>query len=106
MAWLEAEDVQAYLELEEVDQRLTEATLGVKAEVERLRSDLNFSGAVAIPANVVYGSILWAALFYQQRNAPSGFAGYGDGADIVGDVLGSKKADIYRMIGLRRPVTA
>jgi hypothetical protein len=37
MAWLEAEDVQAYLELEEVDQRLTEATLGVKAEVERLR---------------------------------------------------------------------
>ena len=106
MAWLEAEDVQAYLELEEVDQRLTEATLGVKAEVERLRSDLNFTGEAEIPANVVYGSILWAALFYQQRNAPSGFVGYGDGADIVGDVLGSKKADIYRMIGHRRPGTA
>jgi hypothetical protein len=106
MAWLEPEDVAAYLELEEVDQRLEDATAGVKAEVERLRSDLVFTGAVEIPANVIYGSILWAALFYQQRNAPSGFAGYGDGADIVGDVLGSKKADIYRLIGLRRPVTA
>jgi hypothetical protein len=106
MAWLEPEDVAAYLELEEVDQRLEDATAGVKAEVERLRSDLVFTGAAEIPANVIYGSILWAALFYQQRNAPSGFAGYGDGADIVGDVLGSKKADIYRLIGLRRPVTA
>ena len=74
--------------------------------MERLRSDLVFTGAAEIPGNVIYGSILWAALFYQQRNAPSGFAGYGDGADIVGDVLGSKKADIYRLIGLRRPVTA
>lgn len=106
MAWLEATDVQTYLELEEVDTRLTEATAAVKAEVERLRSDLTFTGSAQIPQNVIYGAILWAALFYQQRNAPSGFAGYGDGADIVGDVLGSKKADIYRMIGLRRPVTA
>lgn len=106
MAWLEPEDVQTYLELEEVDARLTEATAAVRSEVERLRSDLNFTGAVQIPASVIFGAILWAALFYQQRNAPSGFAGYGDGADIVGDVLGSKKADIYRFIGLRRPVTA
>jgi hypothetical protein len=106
MAWLEPEDVQTYLELEEVDARLTEATAAVRSEVERLRSDLNFTGAVEIPASVIFGAILWAALFYQQRNAPSGFAGYGDGADIVGDVLGSKKADIYRFIGLRRPVTA
>jgi hypothetical protein len=106
MAWLEPEDVQTYLELEEVDARLTEATAAVRSEVERLRSDLNFTGAVEIPASVTFGAILWAALFYQQRNAPSGFAGYGDGADIVGDVLGSKKADIYRFIGLRRPVTA
>jgi hypothetical protein len=106
MAWLEPEDVQTYLELEEVDARLTEATAAVRSEVERLRSDLDFTGAVEIPASVIFGAILWAALFYQQRNAPSGFAGYGDGADIVGDVLGSKKADIYRFIGLRRPVTA
>lgn len=106
MAWLEASDVQAYLELEETDQRLEDATAGVKAEIERLRSDIDFSGDTEIPGSVWYGAILWAALFYQQRNAPSGFAGYGDGADIVGDVLGSKKADIYRLIGLRRPVTA
>jgi len=106
MAWLEPEDVQTYLELEEVDARLEEATAAVRSEVERLRSDLDFTGAVEIPASVIFGAILWAALFYQQRNAPSGFAGYGDGADIVGDVLGSKKADIYRFIGLRRPVTA
>jgi hypothetical protein len=106
MAWLEATDVQNYLELDEIDDRVEMATAAVKSEVERLRSDLNFSGSAQIAGSVKYGAILWAALFYQQRNAPSGFAGYGDGADIVGDVLGSKKADIYRFIGLRRPVTA
>ena len=106
MAWIEPEDVAAYLELLEVDDRCTQATLAVKEQVEILRSDINFSGATPIPASIVYGAVLWAALFYQQRNAPSGFAGYGDGADVVGDILGSKKADIYRLLGLRRPVTA
>jgi len=105
-AWLDPEDVATQLGLAAVDQRLTWATSAVGTEVERLRSDLDFSGAVEIPQNVIYGSILWAAMFYQQRSTPSGFAGYGDGADLVGEVLGSRKGDIYRLIGLRRPLTA
>ena len=67
---------------------------------------LSENSRVEIPQNVIYGSILWAAMFYQQRSTPSGFAGYGDGADLVGEVLGSRKGDIYRLIGLRRPLTA
>jgi len=102
--WLTTEDVANYLELDEVDDRVERATLAVKSEVERLRSDL--SPYDEVPGSVQYGAILWAALFYQQRNAPSGFAGFGDGADIIGDIMGSKKGDIYRLIGLRRPLTA
>jgi hypothetical protein len=105
-AWLDPEDVADYLGLAEVDTRVTLATDAVAAHVERLRSDLDFSGAVEIPQDVIYGSILWASLYYQQRTSPSGFSGYGDGADLVGEILGSRKGDIYRLIGLRRPITA
>lgn len=104
MAWIEPEDVAAQLDLLEVDARLTSCTEAIRIEVERLRSDL--APYTSMPASVHYGAVLWAALLYQQRNAPSGFNGYGDGADIVGEVLGSRKGDIYRLIGLRRPVTA
>jgi hypothetical protein len=104
MAWIEPEDVAAQLDLLETDTRLEQCTEAVKIEVERLRSDL--APYTTMPANVHYGAVLWAALYYQHRNAPSGFAGFGDGADLVGEVMGSRKADIYRLIGLRRPVTA
>ena len=104
MAWIEPEDVAAQLDLLEVDARLEQVTAAVKSEVERLRSDL--APYTSVPQSVKYGAILWAALFYQHRNAPSGFAQYGDGADLVGEVMGSRKADIYRLLGMRRPVTA
>lgn len=104
MAWIEPEDVAAQLDLLETDARLEQCTEAVKSEVERLRSDL--APYTEMPGSVHYGAVLWAALFYQHRSAPSGFAGYGDGADLVGEVLGNRKADIYRLIGLRRPVTA
>ena len=105
MPWIEAQDVADQLDIE-VDDRLSNCTAAIKSEVERLRSDLDFSGSVEIPASIVYAAILWAAILYQHRSAPSGFAGYGDGADVVGDVIGSRKADLYRLLGLRRPVTA
>ena len=100
MPWIVAQDVADQLDIE-VDDRLSNCTAAIKSEVERLRSDLDFTGAVEIPASIVYACIL-----YQHRSAPNGFAGYGDGADVVGDVIGSRKADIYRLLGLRRPVTA
>ena len=47
-----------------------------------------------------------AQLDIEVDSAPTGFAGFGDGADMQGDVLGTRIGDIYRLIGLRRPVTA
>ena len=47
--------------------------------------------------------IFWAALIYQTRNAPSGFAGYGDDTMIY-DALGARRAEVMRLIGWRRPV--
>ena len=76
----------------------------VQAEVERLRSDLDF--ATEVPRGVHLGAVKWAAELWQARSAPSGFAGYGDGADLMGSMLASQRADIYRLIGIRRPLTA
>lgn len=103
MPWITPQDVADHLGTD-VDDRLDMATEAVRVEVERVRADVDFEGNV--PGNIVYGAVLWAALYYQQRTAPTGFAGYGDGADLLGDVLGSRKGDIYRLIGLRRPLTA
>lgn len=105
MSWIEPQDVADQLDIE-VDARLTNCVDARRAEVELLRQDLDFSGDVEIPAGVIYGTILWAAMLYQARSAPTGFAGFGDGADMQGDVLGTRIGDIYRLIGLRRPVTA
>lgn len=104
MPWLETTDVQTHLGLQATDDRLDMATAAVKAEVERLRSDLDLD--TECTENIRYGAVLWAAMFYQYRNAPSGFSNFGDGADLMGDVMGSRKGDIYRLIGLRRPLTA
>ena len=51
------------------------------------------------------GSVMWAALVYQARNAPSGYAGYGD-ETMIFDTLGARRAEIMRLVGWRRPVTA
>ena len=49
------------------------------------------------------GSILWAAILYQSRSAPSGFVGYGDETQLF-DTLGARRAEVLRLIGWRRPV--
>jgi hypothetical protein len=104
-AWLTPQDVSAHLGNDATDDaRVERATAAVRAHVERLRSDLDFTDSTTVPDDVRHGSVLWAALLFQHRSAPSGFAGFGDGGDLLGDVLGSRKADIYRLIGLRRPV--
>ena len=46
---------------------------------------------------------MWAALVYQTRNAPSGFAGYGD-ETMLFDALGARRAEVMRLLGWRRPV--
>jgi hypothetical protein len=104
--WLTPEDVAAYLDLPsaEGDDNLELSTAVVKAAVERRRSDLWTGDPLAFTpgADVKGGSVMWAALVYQTRNAPSGFAGYGDETMIL-DTLGARRAEVMRLVGWRRP---
>ena len=105
--WLTPEDVAGYLDLPgdpAADDNLLASTAAIKAAVEDRRSDLWIGDpAVFTPREQVrVGAFAWAALFYQARNAPSGFAGYGDETAIF-DTLGARRAEIMRMVGWRRP---
>lgn len=103
--WIESEDVAKYLDVPypDDDGRVDHATNSVRAAVERRRSDLDFTGTV--PDDVRNASIEWAALIYQSRNSPAGFTGYGE-ESVIYDSLGSRRSDILRRIGWRRPVVA
>lgn len=107
--WITPEDVAGYLDLPGApDDNLTLATAAVKAAVERRRDDLFTADdpPVFVPGDEVrVHSIRWAALIYQARNAPSGYAGYGD-ETVLFDALGANRAEIMRGIGWRRPTTA
>jgi hypothetical protein len=113
--WLTVDDVAAYLDLPtaEGDDNLALSTDAVKAALERRRSDLWAGGDPEadppVPdtfqpgADVKGGAVIWAALVYQTRNAPSGYAGYGD-ETMIFDALGARRAEVMRMVGWRRPV--
>ena len=107
--WLTVEDVAGYLDLPgdpSTDDNLVASTAAARAAVERRRSDLKLvDDATVAPADVHTGAMIWAALIYQTRNAPSGFAGYGD-ETMVYDSLGARRAEVMRLIGWRRPVVA
>jgi hypothetical protein len=105
-AWpITPDDVAAYLDVPyPPDDRLDLSTAAVVAAVEGRRSDLKVDGAMdTVPGDVHAGSIMWAAQLYQSRNAPSGYAGYGDETTLY-DALGARRAEIMRLIGWRRPV--
>jgi hypothetical protein len=86
--------------------RVTDATNAAIAYVESRRSDLAadwFSTGTA-PNDVFLGAIIYASILYNQRNSPTGFAAFGDGAiDVTGEP-GYPRA--MRLIGWRRPVVA
>ena len=107
--WISPEDVAAWLDLPTVDpddDNLLLSTAALTAAVERRRSDLFDDAGVFTPGDDVRtGSILWASILYQARSAPSGFAGYGDETAIF-DPLGSRRAEVLRLIGWRRPTAA
>lgn len=106
--WITAEAVAEYLGdgSDPEEPRLVQATAAARAAVERRRSELlldTLTDAEA-PADVRTGAILWAALIYQQRSSPVGFDGF-DAEAAFADA-GSKRAEIFRLIGWRRPVSA
>ena len=104
--WLTVDEVAAYLDLptaEATDDNLALSTAAVKAAVERRRSDLLDGEGVFVPTGDVHGgAVIWAAILYQTRSAPSGFAGYGDETGLI-DPLGSRRAEVLRLVGWRRP---
>lgn len=100
--WLTPDEVAQYLDVPypDPDGRVDLATGAVRAAVEQRRSDVDFT---AVPDDVHAGAIMWAAQVYQARNAPSGYAGYGDATTLY-DALGPRRAEIMRLLGWRRPV--
>ena len=81
----------------------------VTAEVQRRRSDVDFSlvAETGQYANVFLGSLLWCVDLYNVRMAPTGYPGYGDqGADLYGPIDQSRWVNISRLCGLRHPVVA
>lgn len=105
-AWITTTDVAELLDVPDDagDERLVLSTAAVKAAVERRRSDLTFTDATTVPADVRLGAISWAGVMYQAKSAPAGFAGYD--AETALAEAGSRRAEILRLLGWRRPVTA
>lgn len=108
--WLTPAAVAEYLNDASIadDPRLASVTAGIAAEVERVRSDL-FAAPLegwTVPPNVLLGATMWAAHVFQMRAAPSGFLGYGEGVgDGMADLsMASNRADIWRLIGVKRPI--
>ena len=104
--WITPADVAAWLGAMATDtERLDDATAAAKRYVEDRRSDLALQVAgTEPPADVLLGATIYAALIYQQRVSPTGFAAYGDGAlDVPGDTTQAYMRAM-RLIGLRRPV--
>lgn len=101
--WITAEDVELELGLDVLpDPRLDRAVAAVRAAVERRRPELDFTDDGSIDADVRAGAIAWAALLFQTRSAPSGFAGYDAETALL--EAGSRRAEILRLLGFRRPV--
>lgn len=107
-AWIAPEDVAAYLDLptgSEADDNLVLSTAAWKAAVEARHPrylTADDPPSFAPPDDVRLGAIRAAALTYQARNAPSGFAGYGDETQLF-DSLGANRAEIMRQLKWRRP---
>lgn len=106
-AWLTVDDVAAYLDLpDSSDDNLALSTAAVKAAVERRRSDLYVDGVFTPGDEVKGGATIWAASVYQWRNSPGeNVTAYGDETSLANG-LGSRRGEIMRMLGWRRPVSA
>lgn len=99
--WITGDDVAAYLSLL-TDDKCEEAAAAAQAWVERQRPDLSASFATGnLPADLVLGAKMYAALLYQSGVNPAGLPS----SDELGTYtdLGPSLMSIYRLIGSRRP---
>jgi hypothetical protein len=108
--WLDPAVVAADLAVAYPDAYVDRITNATAAYVERMRADRDYTTPENLPEDVVQASVELTCLEYQQRNAPSGFPGFGETGD--GFALGSTSVDVYRLshiyrrLGIKNPVTA
>jgi hypothetical protein len=100
--WLDPERVAGYLSVAYPDALVDVVTFACAAYVERFRAELDFAAPDALPEDLVQASVELASLEYQQRNAPSGFPGFGDTGDGFGFGGAYAGADIYRVSQIYR----
>jgi hypothetical protein len=106
--WLTPEDVAAYLSVDAADPNVLDSTAAVKAAVEHRHGPDNpwFVDATSCPRDIHAGSVQWAGLMFQSRNAPSGYAGYGDDASTMLDTMGSRRSELFKLLRWRHPVVS
>lgn len=109
--WLTSAQVAAQLHHTPRQPDLDNACAAIVAEIERLRSDIDFAATPPAPtgryANVHQGALMWVVLIYNRRNSPNGYPNFGEpGGDLYGAIDATSWMDISRLCGLRRPVTA
>lgn len=109
--WLDVEDVGAHLgvPVPTSDVQLVAATAAAQSWVELHRSDLPWAatppplGTALEGPHVYQGAVLFAALNYQARNSPEGFAGFDDAGGLVGVGDSAAMSRVYRLLRGRRP---
>ena len=101
--WLDPEKVARWLDVTR-DEFTDAATLATAAFVERMRAELDFTIPEGLPADMVQACVELATLQYQQRNAPSGFPGFGETGDGFAGAGGYAGADVYRVAQLYRRI--
>ena len=99
MLWATIEDVEANIGLT-ADERMTDALDAANAWAQRTRPDLDAEAPAT--ADIVHAVVLYASVLYRSRANLGAVASY-DSLEQIDDVSNAM-ANIYRLIGYRKPV--
>ena len=100
MAWATLEQLEAHLGRAD-DGRMQSVLAAALAWCHRMRPDLSPAGQV--DAAVSEAVVIYAGLMWRSRSNPSGFDTYTETDSGLGDAYNAM-ANVYRLLGARRPV--
>ena len=100
MPWATITDVATHLG-KTADDRMQDCLDASLGFCHRARHDL--APDAPVKADIRHAVVLYAALLYRERTTPQGFATYED-LDTSASDLGGAMANIYRLLGTRRPM--
>ena len=99
MDWVTIAAVADQLGVPEEDDRLADVVAAADAYVKRQRPDLDPD--VMPDPGVYLAGLLYASFLFRLRTSPGGLPGYDDAGQYdAGDLM----ANVYRLLGNRRPV--